>query len=92
MIIIAENINVMNGTIGAALRAREKAPIQDLARRSVAAGADVLDVNIGPARKDGEGLMIFVIDALDQECMRTVRLVRALSDKSLYSVSDAELQ
>jgi 5-methyltetrahydrofolate corrinoid/iron sulfur protein methyltransferase len=62
--VIAENINVMSGAIGAALKARDKAPLQDLAKRLVAAGADALDVNLGPARKDGEGLMVFAVDAL----------------------------
>lgn len=64
MFVIAENINVMSGAIGAALKARDKAPLQDLAKRLVAAGADALDVNLGPARKDGEGLMTFAVDAL----------------------------
>jgi 5-methyltetrahydrofolate corrinoid/iron sulfur protein methyltransferase len=38
------------------------------------------------------GLSAVIADALDGEAMRTVRLVRALTDQSLYSVSDAELQ
>jgi 5-methyltetrahydrofolate corrinoid/iron sulfur protein methyltransferase len=64
VIVVAENINVMRATVGGALKALEKGPIQDLARRSLAAGADVLDVNVGPARKDGENLMTFVIEAV----------------------------
>jgi 5-methyltetrahydrofolate corrinoid/iron sulfur protein methyltransferase len=36
------------------------------------------------------GASAVIADVLDPECMRTVRLVRALSDQSLYSVSDAE--
>jgi 5-methyltetrahydrofolate corrinoid/iron sulfur protein methyltransferase len=62
--VIAENLNVMSASIAAAMKARDKAPIQDLAKRLVAAGADALDVNLGPARKDGEALMAFVVDAL----------------------------
>lgn len=64
MLLVAENVNVMKTAIGTALRSREKAAIQDVATRVVAAGADILDVNIGPARKDGESLMRFVVDAL----------------------------
>jgi 5-methyltetrahydrofolate corrinoid/iron sulfur protein methyltransferase len=62
--VIAENINVMTASVGAALRARDKGPLQDLAMRLAASGADALDVNIGPARKDGEELMTFAVDAL----------------------------
>jgi cobalamin-dependent methionine synthase I len=64
MLAIAENINVMNKQIGAAMEARDKAPIQDLARRCVAGGADVLDINLGPARKGGGQLMTWVVDTV----------------------------
>jgi len=68
--VIAENINVMSEAIGTAMKTRDKAPLQELALRLVAAGADALDVNLGPARKDGEGLMTFVVDAIAEvvEC------------------------
>ncbi|MFH1833534.1 MAG: dihydropteroate synthase [bacterium] len=64
MLVIAENVNATKTVIGAALTARKRGPIQEVARRAVAAGADILDVNLGPARKNGEDLMTFVIDAL----------------------------
>jgi len=37
MILIAENKHVMSAAVGAALKSREKAPVQDLARRAVTA-------------------------------------------------------
>jgi 5-methyltetrahydrofolate corrinoid/iron sulfur protein methyltransferase len=64
MLTIAENINVMNRQIGAAIEARDKLPVQGLARRCVAAGADILDINLGPARKEGAQKMIFMVDAV----------------------------
>ncbi len=54
----------MSESVGAAFKARDKAPIQELALRLVAEGADALDVNLGPARRDGEALMVFVVEAL----------------------------
>jgi 5-methyltetrahydrofolate corrinoid/iron sulfur protein methyltransferase len=35
-----------------------------MAKRLVVAGADALDVNLGPARKDGEAQMAFLVDCL----------------------------
>lgn len=64
MLVIAENINVMVNRIGNAMKEREKAPIQDLARRLAGSGADVIDINLGPARKDGDKMMEFVVEAV----------------------------
>ncbi|NLG67032.1 MAG: dihydropteroate synthase [Actinobacteria bacterium] len=64
MFIIAENINIMSRRLGPALKGREAEPLQDMARRLEAAGADALDINLGPARKDGEELMRFAIDSV----------------------------
>lgn len=62
--IIAENINIMSRSLGAAIKAREAGPIKTMAVRLEAAGAGALDINIGPARKDGEELMRFLIDSV----------------------------
>ncbi|MBN2496061.1 MAG: dihydropteroate synthase [Deltaproteobacteria bacterium] len=59
--IIAENINVMSKKIGAAMKAREKKPIQELAEKLAANGATHLDINLGPARKRGDELMDWVV-------------------------------
>jgi 5-methyltetrahydrofolate corrinoid/iron sulfur protein methyltransferase len=64
VLVIAENINVMTARIGNAMRNREKEPIQELARQLEAAGADVIDINLGPARKDGDAMMNFVVETV----------------------------
>jgi 5-methyltetrahydrofolate corrinoid/iron sulfur protein methyltransferase len=64
VLVIAENINVMTARIGNAMKNREKEPIQDLARRLEAAGTDVIDINLGPARKDGDAMMNFVVETV----------------------------
>lgn len=73
MIVIAENINVMSKKLGAAMKAREIKPIQEAAEKLVEAGADYLDLNIGPAKKDGPERIRWIIDG-----------VRAVTDKPLY--------
>ena len=66
MILIGESINIMSKTIGPALRERNPKPIQELARAEVEAGADYLDLNIGPARKLGDELMTWVVNSLQE--------------------------
>ena len=72
MILIGENINVMSTTIGSAIRARNTKPIQDMAIAATKAGVDYLDLNIGPARKNGDEMMRWVVET-----------VQAVSDRSL---------
>jgi len=66
MILIGESINIMSQTIGPALRERNPKPIQDLAWAEADAGADYLDLNIGPARKAGDELMEWVVNTVQE--------------------------
>lgn len=47
MIVIGERINGMFTSIGDAIAAKDKKPIQEMAEKQLAAGADVLDINVG---------------------------------------------
>ncbi len=71
--VIAENINVMSKKIGGAMKDRQPKPIQEMAEKLAANGADYLDINLGPARKGGEELMEWV-----------VKTVQEVADKPLY--------
>ena len=64
MKLIAESINIMSKTIGPALRERNAAPVIDLAKAESAAGADYLDINIGPGRKEGDKLMEWAVNTV----------------------------
>ena len=64
IISIAESINIMSKTIGPAMKERNPAPIQEMALAEARAGADFLDVNIGPARKDGAELMPWLVETI----------------------------
>jgi len=66
MILIGENINIMSKTIGPALKERNPKPIQQLAQAEVEAGVDYLDLNIGPARKEGDELMRWVVNIVQE--------------------------
>ena len=63
---IAENINVMSKSIGAAMQERDPEPIQKLARECTEAGADLLDINLGPARKGGPELMEWMVNIVQE--------------------------
>src|SRR3989338_4045223 len=66
MFLIGENINIMSKTIGPAMKERNPGPIQELALAEAAAGVDYLDLNIGPARKDGDKLMEWIVDTVQK--------------------------
>lgn len=74
MILIGENINIMSKTIGPALKERNPAPIQELAQAEVKAGMDYLDLNIGPARKDGDALMQWAVDTVQKVANKPLSL------------------
>jgi 5-methyltetrahydrofolate corrinoid/iron sulfur protein methyltransferase len=70
---LAESINIMSKTIGPAIREKEKGPIQKMAEEQLAAGADMLDLNLGPARKEGDLVMEWLVKTV-QEVKADVRL------------------
>jgi len=61
---IAESINIMGTRSGTAMKAREVGPVQEMAKEETAAGASFLDLNIGPARKDGVELMPWIVETV----------------------------
>lgn len=61
---IAESINIMGTRSGSAMKERIQGPVQEMAKEETAAGATYLDLNIGPARKDGTELMPWVVETV----------------------------
>lgn len=72
MILIGENLNVISQTLGPALKDRDAAPIEEMAKSETEAGIDLIDLNIGPARRGGDELMEWVVNT-----------VQAVTDKML---------
>jgi cobalamin-dependent methionine synthase I len=63
---IAESINVMSKTLGPAMKGRDPKPIQEMAIKQQQNGANVLDLNIGPARKEGDKLMEWIVKTVEE--------------------------
>jgi 5-methyltetrahydrofolate corrinoid/iron sulfur protein methyltransferase len=74
MIIVAENINIMSKTLGPAMRERQAEPIQNIAISEDKAGADYLDLNIGPARKTGSELLPWLVSTVQDVSDRPLSL------------------
>ncbi len=60
MILFGESLNVISTVIGRAYKERDPGPIQEEARDQVERGMDYIDINLGPAKKDGHELMPWV--------------------------------
>ncbi len=62
MFVIGERINGMFTDVKKAIQAEDPAPIQELAKGQVAAGANALDINVGPATTDKVGAMKWLVE------------------------------
>ncbi len=80
MLAAAENINVLVTKIGGAIKGREKKPIQDLAVKLEEMGADILDINAGPARKGGPEMMEWLIKTVQEVSKLPLQLDTTNSD------------
>jgi 5-methyltetrahydrofolate corrinoid/iron sulfur protein methyltransferase len=67
-IVIGERIHCISPAIRAAMETRDPEPILRRAREQLAAGAVYLDVNIGPAAKNGEELMKWAVRLIQENC------------------------
>jgi len=63
---IGEEIQVISTKVRKAIEGRDKPPIQELAMAQVKAGADALEVNIGPQRKQGPEVMEWMVDTIQE--------------------------
>ena len=66
MKLIGENLNIVSKTYGPALKERNAGPIQDLVKAQAKAGMDYIDINIGPARKEGDKFMEWVVKTVQE--------------------------
>lgn len=67
MFIIGEKINGMFGSVARAIREKDEKFIRKLAASQIAAGADALDVNVGPASDEPESAMKWLIETVQKE-------------------------
>ncbi len=66
MVIIGENIHVIAQAVSTAIRERDARVIQDLAKAQTEAGADYIDLNVGPMKKDTEETMQWLVNAVHE--------------------------
>ncbi len=66
MKVVAENINIMSKYTGDAMREKDPAPIQEWAEKLTERGADLLDLNLGPARKGGAEMMQWLVKTVQE--------------------------
>lgn len=66
MLKIGEEIQVISTKVRKAIEERNKDPIQELAVAQVEAGADALEVNIGPQKKKGPEVMEWMVDTIQE--------------------------
>jgi 5-methyltetrahydrofolate corrinoid/iron sulfur protein methyltransferase len=64
MVIIGENIHVIAKAVSTAIRERDVKVIQDLAKAQ--AGADYIDLNVGPMKKDPEENMHWLVNTVQE--------------------------
>jgi 5-methyltetrahydrofolate corrinoid/iron sulfur protein methyltransferase len=74
MILIGESLNVIGKKIGKAFKERDPKPIQEEALFQKKKGMDYIDINLGPAKKDGHELMPWVVETI-QEVVDDIPLV-----------------
>ena len=66
MYIVAEKVNVITTKIKDAMVARDKGPIQDMVTIQLKGGPDAIDINLGPATKNGPELMQWMVETCEE--------------------------
>ena len=66
MLLLGESLNVISTKIGRAFKARDPKPIQEEALFQKEKGMDIIDINLGPAKKDGHELMPWVVEVVQE--------------------------
>jgi 5-methyltetrahydrofolate corrinoid/iron sulfur protein methyltransferase len=66
MYTIGENIHIVSSKIKQALKDRDGGFFVDLAQKQKDAGADAIDLNIGPRKKDGPEVVDWLVDCMQE--------------------------
>ncbi len=66
MYIIGENIHIISEKVKEALAQKDGAFFQELAVKQVEAGAQALDLNLGPRKKDGEEVFPWLVELVEK--------------------------
>lgn len=66
MYIIGENLHILSPRFKEAVANRETAYVQELAQKQLAAGAQALDLNVGPQKKAGPEVVTWLVNAVQE--------------------------
>ncbi len=66
MRIIGENIHIISPRVKRIIQERDTAALQKMAREQWDNGADIIDLNIGPQKKEGVVIMEWAVDAVQE--------------------------
>lgn len=66
MVLIGESIHIISRRVSEAIRDRNASVIQELARAQAEAGADYIDLNLGPAKKDPVGMTEWLVNVVQE--------------------------
>jgi len=66
MFIIGESIHIISKVVSQAVKERNPKPIQELAIAQTKAGADYIDLNLGPARKNPEETAQWLVKTVEE--------------------------
>ena len=80
MLVVGENINATNKSVGEAIKHKDTAFLEELVIVQAAAGADYIDVNVGTGRGSGEQ------EIADMEWL--IEVVQTATDRPLSIDSD----
>ncbi len=84
MLLIGESLNVMSKKIGGAMKERDPKPIQEEALFQKEKGMDYIDINLGPAKKDGAELMPWMVKTVQE----VVDLPLALDTSNIDAIEE----
>lgn len=66
MFIVAEKVNVITTSIKEAMVAKDKGPIQAMVTSQLEGKPDAIDINLGPATKNGPELMQWMVQTVEE--------------------------
>jgi 5-methyltetrahydrofolate corrinoid/iron sulfur protein methyltransferase len=64
VLLVADNLQITDPTIAAAMAARDPQPVREIVEKCAAAGAEAIDVNSGPLTRDPQARMTFLVEAV----------------------------
>lgn len=74
MLIVADNLQIMNPGIDRAVEMEDPEPIRVLVKKCIAAGAEAIDINSGPLKRNPEAKMRFLVEAVQSATDRPILL------------------